>query len=212
MSWRVCRILDFEKNCTSIHAIEEIAKMETAAQLAALASRLHADLPKYAGVWHYQRVFPGFVEDLEQMLETLGRHLEDQEVWGAYDEWHRFMNRWDQRLPTPLWAQVGTVIVDGPGPTVKSSYHPSESLDPKQMMDLTWEIMRTWHLAWKSIAAQVQQAFTKAGQTPPPMREIMDVVQMIARGMDEAVKQPDLLEHWMHLVRQETFHHYGIQT
>ena len=44
-----------------------------------------------------------------------GQHLllEDGEVWGAYDEWHRFMKRWDQILPTPLWVLIGTAAMLG---------------------------------------------------------------------------------------------------
>jgi hypothetical protein len=192
--------------------MEDIAKMETASQLSALASKLYEDLPKYAGVWNYPRVFPGFVEDLEQMLETVGRLLEDQEVWGAYDEWHRFMNRWDQILPTPLWVQVGTVIVDGPGPTVPSAYQPKASMDPKKTMDTQWELMKAFHTVWKTVANEVHEAFVKAGQTPPPMNEIVDVVRGIARGMDEAVKRLDLMEHWIHLVKTDAFEFYGIPT
>ncbi len=211
MSWRVCRILDFKKDCTSIHAKEELAKMETANQLSALATKFYEDLPKFAGIWGYDRVFPGFTDDAAQMLETLGRMLEDGEVWGAYDEWHRFMKRWDRILPTPLWVLIGTVVVEGRGPTVESSYMPAVGPDPKAAMDLQWELMRALHLMWKSIADQVHKSFLNAGQEPPPEREVVDVVRAIARSMDEAVKKPELLEHWSHLVQQEVFHHYGIQ-
>jgi len=212
MSWRVCRILDFKKDCTSIHAKEELAKMETAAQLAALGSKFHQELPNYRRNLGYDRAFPGFTDDAAQMLETMGRLLEDGEVWGAYDEWHRFMNRWDDQLPTPLWVLIGTVIVEGKGPTVESSYHPSKlSVDPKAEMDARWDLMRAIHMMWKAIALQVHQSFVNAGQPPPPEQEVIDVVRAIARSMDDAVKKPELMDHYMHLVQQEVFQHYGIQ-
>lgn len=211
MSWRVCRILDFQKDCTSIHAKEELAKMETANQLSALANKFYEDLPKFAGIWGYDQVFPGFIDDTSQMLETLGRLLEDGEVWGAYDEWHRFMNRWDRILPTPLWVLIGTVVVEGRGPTVESAYMPSVSPDPKATMDRQWELLRSLHLLWKSIADQVHKAFVNAGQEPPSEREVVDLVRTIADGMDPAVKKVELLDHYARLVQQEVFQHYGIQ-
>lgn len=214
MSWRVCRILDFKKDCTSVHALEEIAKMDTARHLAALASKLHEDLPKFRGVWNYPRVFPGFVEDLEQMLESVGQLLEDQEVWGAYDEWHRFMNRWDRILPTPLWVLVGTVIVDGPGPTVESIYHPSEGLEQtlqtNKVMDFQWDLIRQFYLLWKSVAVDVRNNLIQAKVPVPPLEEIIGTVKQIAYSMDEAVQDPSLTEHWAHLVKQEALQHYGI--
>lgn len=212
MSWRVCRILDFERNCTSIHAQEQMAKMETASQLAALANKLYEDLPKYAGVWNYPRVFPDFVPDLEQMLETLGQLLEDQEVWGAYDEWHRFMNRWDRVLPTPLWVQVGTVVVEGPGPTVKSMYSPSKglSLKPHKVMDAQWDILKQFHLMWKQLAEDVRKAMLEAKLPPPPLDEILGTVKKISDSLDDTVKTPELMEHWIRLVYQEALQHYGV--
>jgi len=212
MSWRVCRILDFKKSCTSVHTKEDMAKMETASQLSALASKFYEDLPNYAGNLGYDRVFPGFTDDAAQMLETLGRLLEDDEIWAAYDEWHRFMNRWDKVLPTPLWVLIGTVIVEGRGPTVETtSYTPMVGPDPKAVLDTSWDLMRAFHMFWKGLALEIRQAFENAGQEPPPEQEVVDVVRSIARSMDDDVKKVELMDHWFKLVREEAYKHYGIQ-
>jgi hypothetical protein len=213
MSWRICRILDFKKDCTSVHALEEIAKVDTARHLAALASKFDEELPQYATVWGYERNFPGFIEDAQQMLESLGVLLEDDEVWGAYDEWHRFMNRWEDVLPTPLWVLIGTVIVDGPGPTVTPKYHPAESLarsmDRGKQMDWQWNFLKTLHETWRTIATEVNQRFVDSGAQPPPFAEIMNTVMTISKSYDEEVKDPKNIEHWYRLTRRDTFHHFG---
>lgn len=209
MSWRICRILDFQKSCSSVHAQEEIAKIETAGALAAMASRFHSDLPKYAGVWGYPKNHPGFVEGLELMLESVGLLLEDQEVWAAYDEWHTFMNQWEGVLPLPLWAQVGTVIVDGPGPTVEPASRPSKGLEPASQKDLAWEVMKSLNLMWKTIAREIHEALHTVGR-PEKIVNILFTVELIANEMDPAVKSPDMVEHWTHLVRQETARRYGL--
>lgn len=215
MSWRICRILDFKKDCTSVHALEAVAKADTATQLAALASKFHEDLPSYAGIWGYERGFPGFVEDAQGMLENLGILLEDDDVWGAYDEWHRFMNRWEDVLPTPLWVLIGTVIVDGPGPTVVSNYHPmqtmAKSLKPEKVLDWQWDFLKAVHEMWKHIAVEIRDAFVNSKIVPPSILEITDTVIKISKEYDDEVKHPDNLENWYRLTRRDSFQHYGIQ-
>lgn len=215
MSWRICRILDFKKDCTSVHALEEIAKVDTARHLAALAEKFHEDLPSYAGIWGYERGFPGFVEDVQGMLENLGRLLEDDEVWAAYDEWHRFMNRWEDVLPTPLWVLIGTVIVDGPGPTVVSKYHPlqsmARSMKPEKVLDFQWDFLKGVHEMWKQIANEIHSAFVESGIKPPSMMEITGTVIRISKDYDDEVKHPDNLENWYRLTKRDSFQHYGIQ-
>lgn len=216
MSWRICRILDFKKDCTSVHALEEIAKVDTARHLAALANKFHDDLPNFATTWGYEREFPGFYDDAVQMLDSLVVLLEDDNVWGAYDEWHRFMNRWEDVLPTPLWVLIGTVIVDGPGPTVVSKYHPLESmaktLKREKVLDFQWDFLKAVHDMWKQIATEIHNAFQQSGLAAPPMREITDTVVRISKDYDDDVKRPDNLENWYRLTRRDSFQHYGIQT
>jgi hypothetical protein len=213
MSWRICRILDFKKDCTSVHALEEIAKVHTATHLAALANKFHEELPQYASVWGYERVFPGFIDDAQQMLETLGVLLEDEEVWGAYDEWHRFMNRWEEVLPTPLWVLIGTVIVDGPGPTVTPKYHPAESLarsmDRGKQMDWQWNLMKALQGAWNTIAVEINERIAATGAEPPSFADILNMVMTISKSYDKEIKTPENMEHWYRLTRRDAFHHFG---
>jgi hypothetical protein len=224
MSWRVCRVLDFQKNCTSIHGTEEMAKLDTGGHLAALITRLEENLPKYAGVWNYARVFPGFVEDLAQMINTVGPLLQEEQIWGAYDEWHRFMNRWEGILHVPIWAQVGTVIVEGPGPTVESIFQPmrvTEKLAKKKLyhpemhkiMDAEWDLRRELQLLWTSLSLDIFAARSEFGLPVIPIEEIRKNMEQIASQIDIGpIKSDELMEHWMKLVRQEAFQHYGIST
>lgn len=218
MPWRVCRVLDFKKHCTSIHGTEEMAKLDTGGQLAALITILQEDLPKYANNWGYPKFYPGFVEDAAQMIETVGALLQEEQVWEAYDEYHRFMNRWENVLHLPLWAQVGTVIVEGPGPTVESIYRPMAGLarewqpEMHQVMDLEWELRKTLLSFWKAVALEVWDQSIKAGRPPVPIEEVFEVVQQIAYGLDKDVRKPELMDHWVKLVKQEALQHYGLET
>jgi len=124
MPWRVVRVMDFTSFSASVHAKEEHAKLDVGRHLGALLEQLRVDLPKYATIWHYPRVFPGFVEDATEVVEVAGSLLVTDDVWGAYDVWHEFMNKWDGPLSIPLWAQIGTVVVEGPGPTVRAAWVP----------------------------------------------------------------------------------------
>src|ERR1041385_5368055 len=121
MPWRVVRVMDFTSFSASVHAKEEDAKLDVGRHLGALLEQLRVDLPRYATVWNYPRVFPGFVEDATEVVEVAGSLLAADDVWGAYDVWHEFMNKWDGPLSIPLWAQIGTVVVEGPGPTVRAA-------------------------------------------------------------------------------------------
>lgn len=217
MAWRVCRVLDFEKHCTSIHSTEDVAKVETAGQLAALITRLEQDLPKYAGVWNYPRVFPGFVEDLEQMIQAVGGLLQENMVWEAYDEWHRFMNRWDQVLAVPLWVQVGTVIVDGPGPTVESSYHPMAGIKKhpqmNKVMDVTWELRKAFYLLYKAISENIFNALGAEGREQPPLGDIRKIVELLASQIDIGpFKSQEHVDHWSKLVWEESYRHFGLSS
>lgn len=124
MPWRVVRVMDFTSFSASVHAKEEDAKIDVGRHLGALLEQLRVDLPRYATVWGYPKAFPGFVEDAEEVVEVGGSLLATGDVWGAYDVWHEFMNKWDGPLSIPLWAQIGTVVVEGPGPTVHAAWVP----------------------------------------------------------------------------------------
>jgi hypothetical protein len=195
-----------------------MAKLDTGGQLAALITRLQEDLPKYANNWGYPESYPGFVEDAAQMIETVGALLQEEQVWGAYDEYHRFMNRWENVLHLPLWAQVGTVIVEGPGPTVESIYGPMAGLareyqpEMHKVMDFEWELRKTLLSFWKEVALDVWDEIGKAGRPPVPIEEILEVVQKIAYGLDKDVRKPELMDHWAKLVKQEALQHYGLET
>lgn len=216
MSWRICRVLDFKKSCTSVHGTEEVAKIETGRQLAALITKLQEDLPQYYGYRHYPKYYPGFVEDVAQMVETVGSLLQEEEIWGAYDEWHRFMNRWDKVLHLPLWADVGTVIVDGPGPTVESIYHPMEIKKHPQMnkiMDVTWELRKAFYLLYKTISENIFNALGAEGRTQPPIGEIRKVVEEISKEIDIGpLKSQELMDHWSRLVWEESSRRFGLAT
>lgn len=215
MSWRVCRVLDFEKHCTSIHSTEDVAKVETGGQLAALITRLQQDLPKYAGVWNYPKTYPGFVEDAAQMIETTGALLQEEEIWGAYDEWHRFMNRWEGTLHLPLWAQIGTIIVDGPGPTVESMYHPLAGIQKHpqrhKILDAKWEIRKAFYDFYKVLSENIFNALGASGREQPAVGQIRKTVEEISTQIDIGpLKSPELLEHWQKLVWRESFRHFGL--
>lgn len=215
MPWRVCRVLDFEKHCTSIHSTEDIAKIETGRQLAALITKLQKDLPGYFGYRHYPKYYPGFVEDAAQMIETAGALLQEQEVWGAYDEWHRFMNRWERVLHLPLWVEIGTVIVDGPGPTVESMYHPLAGIEknPKRhkILDAKWELRKAFFVLYKTISENIFNALGAEGRTQPPIGDIRKIVELLSTQIDIGpLKSPELVEHWSRLVWEESFRHFGL--
>jgi len=151
MPWRVSRVLDFRSHCTSVHAHEADAKLDTGRQLGALLEKLAADLPNYATHWDYPAAHPGFVEDAAETLDVAGDLLASDRVWESYDVWQAFMNRWEGQLNPPLWAQIGTVVVDGKGPTVKSSYNPGQlkagchtrKVEPKDVAAITRDLIRT---------------------------------------------------------------------
>jgi hypothetical protein len=222
MAWRVCRVLDFEKHCTSIHSSEDIAKIETGRQLAALITKLQEDLPGYFGYRHYPKYYPGFVEDAAQMIETAaqmietaGYLLQEEEVWGAYDEWHRFMNRWEGVLHLPLWVEIGTVIVDGPGPTVESMYHPLAGIEknPKRhkILDVKWELRKTFYTFYKTIAEEIFNTLGAEGRPQPPVGEIRRTVETLSTEINIGPwKSQELVDHWSKLVREEAFRHFGL--
>jgi hypothetical protein len=114
MPWRVTRVVSLKDQRVSVHAREEDAKADVAAQLRMVLDFLANDMHLYAGVLRYPERFPGFMEDAAETLDLVYGLLDRGEVWPAYDAWQIFMKRWE-RLPVPLWGQVGTVIVERPG-------------------------------------------------------------------------------------------------
>lgn len=218
MPWRVCRVLDFRKHCTSVHSNEEIAKIETANQLLSLVNNLEAEIPRYLTYRGYEKNHPGFVADLREMIAAVRRRIEDGDVWGAYDDWHRFLQYWDRLLQMPIWVDVGTVVVDGPGPTVTPEYDPkylekSLRYHPKKeaVSETTFDMEKAAHEFVRDVLKLVQSS--EAGQGLDP--EL--VVQEIRKAMNEIdfnpVREQDQEWAWGHyfeLVIKNVYERFGI--
>lgn len=221
MPWRVCRILDFQKNCTSIYSREDIAKIETARHLVALITKLDQDLPKYAGIWNYPAHHPGFVEDVRTTIDSISGYLGEDDVWGAYDEWQQFMNQWEHRLAAPLWVQVGTVIVDGPGPGVQPTYDLTQSMKssgrrsfPPRGKDLIRSAAITWHETFKVMAQDLMKKGPKVGRRPATFEEVFTAIEELSKEIDigQPLSSEDLIGHWLKLIWLEALQRFEVST
>jgi hypothetical protein len=129
MPWRVTRIVSLKDRRVSVHAREEDARADVAAQLKMVLDFLANDMHLYAGVLRYPERFPGFMEDAAEALDKVGALLESGDTWGAYWAWRAFMAEWE-KLPIPLWGQIGDVIVEGPGGPPPPSFIPRKMFRP----------------------------------------------------------------------------------
>lgn len=218
MAWRVCRILDFKMDCTSIHGTEEMAKFDTGNHLASLITRLEEDLPKYAGIWNYPKYHPGFVEDIQTTIHSIVAYLQDQEVWAAYDDWQHFMNTWEDKIDTPMWAQIGTVIVEGPGPTVQPIHDPSKRIKvhpspvPIKPRDPAREMELIWHKMLKAMALDVLARKPMIGDRPATLKEVLDVIERLSKEIDigEPLSTDAHVAHWMRLIWKEALDRFKV--
>jgi hypothetical protein len=205
MPWRVCRILDFKTYCSSVHFREEAAQEETVNQLLSIVDKLEADIPKYRGVWGYDRRHPGFVDDMIEMIQAVRRRIEDRDVWGAYDDWHGFLRYWDGQLDPPLWAQVGTVVVEGVGPTETAAYNPMASplyqpIKKSRVMDPNRaEMNKAYMEFFKEVTKQVILKKERETGILPEAKEVFDGVMQAAKEIDfDPTKEQDQDWAWKH--------------
>lgn len=203
MPWRVCRILDFTKHCTSVHSREEVAKVETANQLSSIVNQLESQIPQYRGAWAYDKYHPGFVDDMIEMIAAVRHRIEDDDVWGAYDDWHRFMAHWDRVLSTPLWVQVGTVVVEGPGPTVAAAYNPGSSFKrhPKSevVAKTEFEGQQAYIKFFQDLAAEViERKQQQTGELLEGEAVLETVIQAAAEIEFDPIKERDKDWAWKH--------------
>lgn len=218
MPWRVCRIIDFHMSCASVHGTEDMAKVETGRHLAALITKLEEDLPKYAGIWNYPRVHPGFVEDVRTTIDSMAAYLQEDEVWAAYDDWQHFLNQWEPKIKTPLWAQVGTVIVEGPGPTVVPLHDPSRRIQAKprtsrvQPRDPARQADLIWHTLLKAMAQDLMERNPQVGGRSATLKEVLDVIEEASQTIDtgEDLKSEEQVAHWLRLVWIEAAERFGV--
>lgn len=205
MPWRVCRIRDFNKYCTSVHSREDVAKVETANQLTSMINELESNIPKYRGYWGYDKYHPGFVDDMIEMIQAVRRRIEDEDVWGAYDDWHHFMQHWEGRLDPPLWVQVGTIIVEGPGPTAVPSYNPGTRkaswFHPKarEVEQTTFGIQKEYMKFFRELAAEVISRRHRATGERLETKAVLDGVVQAAGEIDfDPTKEQDKDWAWKH--------------
>lgn len=202
MPWRICRVLDFTKHCTSIHSNEEVAKIETANQLLSLIDKLEADVPRYRGPWAYEKYHPGFVDDLVEMIQAVRRRIEDGDAWGAYDDWHRFLQHWDRVLVTPLWVQVGTVLVEGPGPTVTPSYKPSDLYRHRPKGEAATraepDIKKAYMMFFEELATKVISRKQEAGEYLQAAQVLNEVIRAAEAVKFDPTKEQDPDWAWKH--------------
>jgi hypothetical protein len=205
MPWRVCRIRDFTKHCTSVHSREDVAKVETASQLSGMLDELESNIPRYRGYWAYDKYHPGFVDDLIEMIGAVRRRIEDDDVWGAYDNWHHFMRYWEGKLDPPLWVQVGTIVVEGPGPTAVPAYNPGTRTPPRfhpkaeEVQQTQLEFEQEYLKFFKKIAAEVITRKYKQTGEHLPVTEVLDQVVRAAGEIDfDPTKEQDKDWAWKH--------------
>jgi hypothetical protein len=221
MPWRVCRILDFKTYCTSVHFREEVAQEETANQLLSIVNKLEADIPKYRGVWGYDRHHPGFVNDLIETIQAIRKRIEDRDVWGAYDDWHGFLQFWEGKLDPPLWVQVGTVVVEGLGPTEIPAYNPLSSPfhgQPKKtrVMDpVRADTNKAYMDFFKEITREVMLLKERETGTIPSAKEVLDGVKQAASEIDfDPTKEQDrdwAWKHYFELIIKNVEHKFGVR-
>jgi len=61
-------------------------------------------------------------------IKTAGeiqRLIEARDIWGAYDVFHDFQDRWEREFDVPMWYVIGTIIVEAPegmGPRARKRF------------------------------------------------------------------------------------------
>lgn len=119
--WRVQYETPDEIFCTSVHQDEEIARMDTARHLMAMMTLLRKRT--FFKHYRYGKDFPEAMEDAEATAQRIEALIFDGKEWAAYDAWHEYLARWPEVFGMPVWIGVGTVIVEGPGPSVQVPFH-----------------------------------------------------------------------------------------
>lgn len=79
------------------------------------------------------------------------------DIWGAYDRFHSFMDKFEDEFDAPIWGVVGTVIVEAPpgrGPSTRKSFLTEDDLEQLPeggIIRLDGSVLaglRRWKIAW----------------------------------------------------------------
>lgn len=121
--WRVQYVDSSQARCLSVHRDEAIARVDVGRHLAGLAGTIRAIVPGLRRR-RYGLDFPEMLDDGLLVADAIVESLSMGDEWAAYDRWHAFLARWRHVFGTPWWPEVGTVIVQGSGPSAQLPLFP----------------------------------------------------------------------------------------
>lgn len=102
------------------------------------------DVSRLLGTWiiknllqlsaHYTQTghHPDFALQANMVASGIGRLLDAGDVWGAYDLFHSFLDKFENEFDFPTWAAAGTVIVEAPpglGPVTRKKFLNQEDFE-----------------------------------------------------------------------------------
>jgi len=222
MPWRVTRIISLKNRNISVHAREEDARADVAAQLRMVLDFLANDMHLYAGVLRYPERFPGFMEDAAEALDKVGELLEKGDTWAAYWAWRAFMSEWE-KLPVPLWGQIGDVIVEGPGGPPPPTYVPKRMLryrtrpvtveERKQIDEIMRDLIGT---TVQSVEATIALEASLAGkeisheEIAAAARPILDQALSEVQSVEQALEYIHQLMPLQQKLEAELRRHFGL--
>lgn len=107
--WKVQYAYGEEVGNPSVHRSEDAAKGETAHLL---GNWIMKNLASHVRNLQRMNEHPEFVMDGKAVVNQVIELLNAGDVWGAYDVWQEFYDKYENELGMPLYVVIGTVIVE----------------------------------------------------------------------------------------------------
>lgn len=119
-----------------------------------LGSWIIVNLLKVSAFYTQTGRHPDFALQANMVAAGIGRLLDADDVWGAYDLFHSFIDKFENEFKSPMWAVVGTVIVEAPpglGPVTRKRFinqEDFEQIDPQAHVLAGLGAIRRWKIWW----------------------------------------------------------------
>lgn len=141
-----------------------------------------------------------FIMEATLLRASILDYLSRDEVWQAYDMLHEFQEKFNEVFKSPLWVNMGTVIVEAPpgkGPQTRKTFITVDDFPEEYRPDLGTSTpghslganLRRWRITSRNLGVQETAVFLKEQEAMNHLGRLMETLarKLHAHASGEAI-------------------------